>query len=227
MFGCTPVDGLGDDVEVLGRVQRHVHPRHARRPVWPTARRSSPRSPPRRRPTSVRTPVTRPSAVSTSITLVCSRIRAPRNRAPLASATRQVGRVGLAVGGQPDGADEIVDPHDRIVRKRLLGREEFALQVERRRIGRGAAQLDHPVLGARDRHPAALPVAGSQPGLGLEFARTAGSSTGPDACRSRTRAADRPDPRRARWCPMTAGPARAARRRCGRSWSGGRRRWCR
>ena len=93
---------------------------------------------------------------------------APHPR-PLRQREGQVGRVGLAVGGQPDGADQVVDPHHRVVLERLLGAEQFALHVERRGVCGGAAQLDHPVLGAGDRHSPALLVARGQSGLVLEF----------------------------------------------------------
>ena len=96
-------------------------------------------------------------------------MRAPRILRPLGQRERQVGRVGLAVAGQPDRTDEIIDAHHRVVLERLLAREQFAFHVERRGVGGGATQLDHPVLGARDGHSPALLVAGRQPGLGLEL----------------------------------------------------------
>jgi len=53
--------------------------------------------------------------------------------------------------------------------ERLLAGEQFAFHIERRGVGGGAAQLNHAVLGARDRHSPALLVAGGQAGLPFEL----------------------------------------------------------
>ena len=55
------------------------------------------------------------------MTRTFSMIRAPRSPGALGQREGQVGRVGLAVGGQPDRADQVVDPHHRIVLESLLG----------------------------------------------------------------------------------------------------------
>ena len=160
---------VGDDVEVLGGVQRDVHARPSR----PTCLRPLARAVHHDLGLDV-TGVgahTGDPAVRVDHTGHPGVLDDPRATQPraLGQRLRQVGRVGLAVGGQPDRPDQVVDPHHRPVLQRLLGREQFTVQVEGGRVGRGAAQLHHPVLGARDRHPAALLVAGRQPGLGLEF----------------------------------------------------------
>ena len=166
--GVHTVDVLGDHVEVLGRMQRHVDACHRADLFGPL-----------------------PGAVDDDLGLDVALVGAHTGGAPvvgenaggpglfddagaahpraLGERERQVGRVGLAVGGQPDGADQVVDPHDGIVLERLLGGQQFAFHVERRGVGRGAAQLDHPVLGAGDGDSPALLVPGGQSGLVLEF----------------------------------------------------------
>ena len=98
-------DRLGDDVEVLGRVQRHVDAGEAPELARPLpaavderlAARSSPSSSPRFQ----RTPATRPSRASTPVTLhAFDDARAAHARA-LRERLREVGRIRLAVAGNP------------------------------------------------------------------------------------------------------------------------------
>ncbi len=118
--GVHTVDVLGDDVEVLGRMQRHVDACHRADLFGPL-----------------------PGAVDDDLGLDVALVGAhaggssvlgenagdpglfddARTAHPraLGKRERQVGRVGLAVGGQPDGADQVVDPHHGIVLERLLG----------------------------------------------------------------------------------------------------------
>ena len=220
------VERVGDDVEVLRGVQRHVHPGQRPDGLRPLA-----------------------GAVHDHLGLDVARVGAHAGDAPvldehvehpgllqdpgspLPGALRQcggqVGRVGLAVAGQPDGADEVVHAHHGVVLERLLGGEQLALEVEGGRGCCSTTQLGHPVLGACDRHSAAALEAGGQADLLLELGVELRWSTAPAGCRSGSPAAGRRARPRARSCRRRAHPARAGRRRCGRAWSGGRRRWCR
>ena len=81
----------------------------------------------------------------------------------------QVGRVRLAVAGQPDRADEVVGLHHREALERLLRREQLALQVECRRRCRRTPKEGHPVLRARDGDATAPLEAGGQADLGLQL----------------------------------------------------------
>ena len=92
----------------------------------------------------------------------------PSLTSPLGQRLGQVGRVHLAVGGQPDGAEQVVGAHHRPHRARLVRGEHPALHVVRRGVGRRPAQRHHPLLGARDDHATHLAVAGGQSGLGLQ-----------------------------------------------------------
>jgi len=120
--GVHSGDGIGHDVEVLGRVQRHVDPRHRPDLLGPLPRTvddefgvdvpgigAHPRHPAvaRRHPNY-------PGALDDS---------GPTQPGALGEGERQIGRIGPPVGGQPDGPDEVVDPHHRIVFQRLFGGE--------------------------------------------------------------------------------------------------------
>ena len=80
----------------------------------------------------------------------------------------QVGRVDLPVAGQPDRAEQVVDPHRRPQLLGALGAHQLAGQVVGRGVRRGPAQLHHPVGGARDDQPADVAVPGRQSRLGLQ-----------------------------------------------------------
>ena len=169
-----PLDLVGDDVEVLGRVQRHPDPGQRADRLGPLA-----------------------GAVDDDLALDVTVVGAhpadppptgrgrvghdvepgdphpfPHRHPELAGALRQrlgdVGGVRRAVAGQPDRAGEVVGAQQRVPLPRLLGGEQLALEV----VGGGgrgrAPQRRHPVVGAGDDEPAALPVAGAQAGLGLE-----------------------------------------------------------
>ena len=81
----------------------------------------------------------------------------------------EVGGVGLPVTGEPDGADEVVDLHQRVALLRLGRAQQGAVEVEGLGRRRRAPQLGHPVLGARHDEAAALLVAGREPGLLLQL----------------------------------------------------------
>ena len=168
-IGMHAGDVLADDVEVLGGVQRHVDPRHGADLLGPLARAVDDDLGldvtgvgPHTRSAS------RPSVDDVEHPDLLDHDGAAHAGA-LGQGEGQIGRVGLAVGGQPDGADEVVDPHDRIVLQRLFGGEQFAFHVERGGAGRGAAQLRHAVLGARHGNPAAPLVACRKSGFPFEF----------------------------------------------------------
>ena len=83
---------------------------------------------------------------------------------------RQVGGVGLAVARQPDGADQIVDGHDRPQIAGLLRRDHLDIHPLRAGGSGGALQHGHALGGAGDGQRAAILPAGRQSRLGLQFA---------------------------------------------------------
>ena len=161
-------DGVGDDVEVFRRVQGHIDSGHRTDLLGPL-----------------------PGAVDDDLGLdiACFSMHTghppargenleytdvfddprPAHPGSFGQRTGEVGRIGFAVGGQPDRANEVVDAHYRIVLECLFGGEEFTLEIKGRSIGGRAAQLDHPVFGARDCHAPALLVSGRQPDFAFEF----------------------------------------------------------
>ncbi len=163
--GVHAVDRVGDHVEVLRRVQRHVDPGERAHLLGPLPGAVDDDLGRRCRPRRSRTPVTRPSRTVMPSTRVRSKIRAPPCRAPSGQGRGEVGRVGLAVARQPDRAHQVVGPHDRVAVRRLRRGEQLALQAERRRGGGGAPQLGHPRLRPGHRDAAAPLEAGRQPGF--------------------------------------------------------------
>ena len=166
--GMDALDLVGDDVEVLGGVQRHGDVDAGREGVGPLAGAVDD-------DLGLDVAVARCRTPTTDVVLgedvedpdVLDHPRAALPR-PLGQRHGEVGRVGLAVAGQPDGADEVVGRHQRPALAGLLRREDLALQVERLGGRGGAAQLDHPVLGARDGDAAAALEPRAQPGLVLQ-----------------------------------------------------------
>ena len=165
--GMGALDRLGHDVEVLARVQRHGHSDQVPQRLGPLA-----------------------AAVDDEVALdgplvgLHGRDPAPVRREPghphllghpgaalpraLGQRLGEVGGVDLAVTGQPQRAEQVVDLHHRPELPGALGRDQLAVHVVRRGVGRCPPELDHPLLGARHDHPADVAVAGRQPGLGLE-----------------------------------------------------------
>ena len=168
------VDLVGDDVEVLGGVQRHPHPGQCPDRLGPLA-----------------------GAVDDHLALDVTVVGAhPADPTPaggrgvgddvepghphafahrhpeLAGALRErlgdVRGIGRPVAGQPDGAGEVLGAQQGIAVTRLLGGQQLALEVVGGGGGGGAAQRRHPVGRARDDEPPTGPVPGGQPGLGLE-----------------------------------------------------------
>ena len=164
------LDRLRDDVEVLARVQRHGDAR----PPWSTSALAH-------WPAQLTTTShsTGPRSVSTAV-MRCRRVeREPgdpcllhhlgaAHPGALGQRLGEVGRVDLAVARQPQRTEQVLDLHHRPQLLRALGRDQLAVHVVRRRVGRGPLQLDHPVLGPGHDHATDVAVAGSQPGLGLE-----------------------------------------------------------
>ncbi|CAB4730618.1 unannotated protein [freshwater metagenome] len=170
--GVGALDRLGDDVEVLGRVQRHRHADLVGERLGPL-----------------------PGTVDDHLGLDVAEVGAdPGDPSPcrgrrlreagdphllddpgptLAGAAgerlRDIAGVDLPVARQPDRAEQVLDLHHRPQLLGALGGDQLALQVVRRGVGRRAAQLHHPVFGAGDDHPADVAVAGRKTGLGLQL----------------------------------------------------------
>ena len=81
---------------------------------------------------------------------------------------RQVGRIGLAVAGQPHGTLEIGGGHDRVEIACLAGRDDVAGHPVGLCHRGGALQLHHAVGRARHRQRAALLPAGRKPRFRFE-----------------------------------------------------------
>ena len=162
-----PLDLVGDHVEVLGRVQRHGHPGHRADRLGPL-----------------------PGAVDHDLGLDVAGVGADAgHRAALgedagnagaladgdalvagAAGQRegQVGRVGLAVAGEPEGALEVVRADYRVELAGPFRADQLALQLERLGGGGGPPQVGHPLRRPGHGDPAAAPEPGAQPGLGLQ-----------------------------------------------------------
>ena len=165
------VELVGDDVEVLGGVQRHGHADLVAERLGPLAR-------------AVDddlgldvAPVGAHAAHSAARRLLVGQepgdadsLDDPRAATPgtLGERHREVGRVDLPVARQPDRAEQVVDLHHRPMLERLVRAEHPAFEVVRRGGCRRTAELGHPVLGARHDQATALLVARGQTGLGLE-----------------------------------------------------------
>ena len=215
-------DRPGDDIQVLGGMQRHASRRTAARTRAPIGRRRC--TGPRRRcsPRVVATPVTAPSRVATPVTRVSSKIRAPRLPRALGERLRDVGRIGLAVARHPGRADEIVVAHDGPFLGRLARAEELDRDALRARHGRGAPEHRHALGRPRDGQRAALLPARGEAGFRLEAGVELGR--GADQARHVGMRADLADEAGG----VPGGPARQAalldarRRRASRAPSGGK-----
>jgi hypothetical protein len=105
----------------------------------------------------------------------------------------EVRRVRLPVTGQPDGAEQVLDLHDRVALRGLLRCQQLALEAVGVGGGRRPLQLHHPVRGPGDGHPAALLVAGREPDLGLQVGvELGGVLDQPGAALRRPQLADQP-----------------------------------
>ncbi len=168
------LDLLGDDVEVLGGVQRHPDPGQGTDRLGPLAGAVDDHLALDVAVVGVHPPhpaATRRGRVGHHVEPGDPH-PFPHRDTELPGALGQrlgdVGGVGRAVAGQPDRPGEVLGAQQRVPLPRLLGREQLALQVVGGRGRSGAPQRRHPVVGARDDEAADLPVAGAQAGLGLE-----------------------------------------------------------
>ena len=143
------LDGLGEEVLVRHRDQRHGHADHAARSPGRTCRRRRRRcrrrSPVRSPRCSTVTPVTRPRSVPMPTTRWCGRIEAPRCRAPAASACASPdGSSQPSVGSQTPPRTPSVDMSG----KRSCGlprRDQVHRQAERLGPAGLAGQLLEPL----------------------------------------------------------------------------------
>ena len=167
------LDGFGDDIEMLARMQRHVYARHAPHLMAPHA-----------------------GAIDDHITGDMARISAiiadpvnpgdppplPVNGAhacalgdhraahacPFGQGQGNIGRVGLAIGGQPHPAGDIGDVQMRVARLDFAWRQLFHGHAKGARHGGVAVQLFQPLGGERGRNRADLTKARGHPCFGLE-----------------------------------------------------------
>ena len=169
--GVDAGHGLGDDVEVLGGVQRDGDPGEVSDRLGPLA-----------------------GAVDDHLALEVSGVGADTGDPPPARAVLeveaghphpfedrgpalpgaagerlgQVGGVDPPVAGQPDRAEQVVDRHRW---PQLLGlgrRQHLAVEVVGDRVGRRTTELGEAVGGAGHDDAAHVAIAGGEPGLGLE-----------------------------------------------------------
>ena len=163
------IDLLGDDVEVLGGVERHVDPCQCAdgfRPLTCAVHhhlgldRSAVGDHPRHSSAGL---------VDTDDAGTFEHLGAT-GAGPARQRCGDVHRVRRGVPGQPDRTQEILGGEDRVSLLGLVRRDELALEVVGLGGRRCAPQLDHPVLGAGNGHPAASLEAGGQSGLLLQFA---------------------------------------------------------
>ncbi len=75
---------------------------------------------------------------------------------PFGKRERQIGRVRLAVSGQPHRSVQIAGCHDRVQLPSVCHRDDVALDTVCARHRRGAFQLNHPIRGARHSERSAL-----------------------------------------------------------------------
>ena len=163
------LDPAGDNVHVLGRVQRHrdaAHEPDLARPLAgavdddlggnvATVRLDAAGDAVLHRDAGDLDPLENPGAAVARA---------------LGQRLRQIGRIGLAIARQPDGADQIVRGHHRPKRGRLLGRDDVDLHPLSTRRGGCALQHRHAVGRACHRQRTAVLPAGGETRLGLQFA---------------------------------------------------------
>jgi hypothetical protein len=169
------VDAVGDDVEVLGRPERHVDAGERAELPRPLAGAVD---------DDLAGDLDLVAAVANAQALdarpgrpdfaadrddlrVLGDLHAAHARA-LGERHRQVGGIGLAVAGDPDRAGEVVGAQDRKQLAGLRRADLLAFDAEAARERELLAQDHHPLRRAGDVDAAALLPAGRQPGLGLE-----------------------------------------------------------
>ena len=222
-IGAQPRERLGDDVEMLAGLQRRADAAALRQRARPHAGREHDCVGRDLALVASTTPRARLPSDWIDVDRTFSKTRAPRIVAPLIERHRGIDRIGLAVVGQEDAADDVVDVEQRPLRLDFGWRRLVDLEPEG--LGhRGAAlQLLEPLGVGGDREAAALQEAGRLTGLGFE----AGIEVRRCIARAwsdwRSRAVGRRGRRRARSCRRSGACAPAARRRACRAWSDDRR----
>ena len=167
------LDGLGDYIEVLGRVEGDVDAAEEPDGLRPLAGAvhdhlgldDAPVGHDASDPIVPRGDAGHPGALGDA--------DAPQ-AGPPGEGSRHVDRVDGGVAGQPEGAEQIGRLQDRVAPEGLGGSEQLAFEVVGRGRGRRPAELDHPLGRARHRHAAAPLEAGGEARLRLELAIEAG-----------------------------------------------------
>ena len=169
------VDAVGDDVEVLGRPERHRHASELAELARPLAGAVDERVAGDLELAAVVAHANARDAarVALALGLHADHLDAfDDRRASLARALgqrhRQVGRIGLAVAGNPDRALQVVGAHHRKQLASALRADLLAVDAEAAGEGELAAQHLHALRRARDVDAAALLPSGRQAGLRFE-----------------------------------------------------------
>src|SRR5206468_3074178 len=161
-------EGLGDDVEVLRGVQRHVHARHAADVASP-------------QPGAVHDDVARDVAVVRGDTRGGAAVAVDAGHghvlddggAALPRALREgqrgVDRVRAPVARNPHGPGQIVRAHERPEASGLARRDDLDLDAETLRHRGAALELDQALAGPRDADAAGTPEPRGLSGLRLEL----------------------------------------------------------
>ena len=158
---------LGDDVEVLGGVQRHRdagEPSELARPHPRAVHDDVARDVARRRAHARDGAVADVDAGDRGV-LEDRRAAEPR---ALREGERGVDRIRASVARQPEPAHEIVGADERPAPARFLRRDHFHLDAEAARHRREALQLVHALGGAREAHAAGTAEARRLPRLRFE-----------------------------------------------------------
>ena len=169
--GVHALDLVRNDVEVLGRVQRHRHPRQRAELPRPLAGAVHQGFAVHVALGGAHAHGTRPArALSGDDTrdLHAFHHVHPAVTRALGQRHAQVRRVGLAVTRDPDGALQIIGAHHGVELASLLGRDEFHLHAETARQGGLLAQHLHALRRTRHVHAAAGLPARGQAGLLLQ-----------------------------------------------------------
>ena len=161
------VDDVRHHVEVLGRVQRHIHPAQRADLLGPLPGAVdddlgldiAPRGAHAGHPAAVGEYPGHPGALADPGAAVA---RAPGQR------VREVRGVGRPVARQPQRPGQVVAPHHRVQLDRPGRADQLAVQPVRGRGRRGPPQLPQPLGRAGHGDPAAPAEPGREPGLGLE-----------------------------------------------------------
>ena len=160
-------DLAADDVEVLRRIQGHVHPGQLAKLARPLARAVDQHFAAHVALRGAHTHGLAALHDDAGYLDTFNNFYAPVARA-LGQRHTQVGGVGFAVAGQPDGAMQIVGAHHGVAVTGFLGRDKVALHAKA--VGHGSLFFEHlhAFRGAGHVHAAALLPAGGQAGFGFQ-----------------------------------------------------------